>query len=317
MQVDSVVETKPGLNRSRPRAQTWAWVLALAPFAVLAILKAHPGLGLVEDDAGQYLMHARALAEGRPYGDTGYIFSPMARWIGPRLAPPGLPLVLAGIYKVFGANLIVMTTVMVLFAAAFLLLAGLYFARHSERRLGLAVTFLCGITPVIALDASKILTDLPFAALLWVVIVLMDAPPRMSAKRIAAVTVAGGAAMLFRTPGIALIPALLLFTLLRYRDHKLRPALPVALWIAAALPIALVADISAGSVVSPDPSRLLRWLTMTHFGIDNIIAYLRVVPDSFLTPFPFSIANTIYRYLALALMVLGLGSWVWKERVRF
>ncbi|MFN8583375.1 MAG: hypothetical protein U0163_20660 [Gemmatimonadaceae bacterium] len=34
-------------------------------------------------DYAQYFLHARALLEGRPYAETGYIFHPAAWVVGP------------------------------------------------------------------------------------------------------------------------------------------------------------------------------------------------------------------------------------------
>src|SRR6185369_8314830 len=82
-------------------SRTWLWVLAMLPFAVLALIRAADGPALTDDDSAQYLMHARALAHGKPYTSIPYIFSPMNRWIGPKAAPPGLPFLLAAVQKVF------------------------------------------------------------------------------------------------------------------------------------------------------------------------------------------------------------------------
>src|SRR5436190_5352047 len=54
-------------------------------------------------DEALYVLHARNLAEGHSYTATGYIFNPRNP-IHPAAAPPGLPLLLASVYRVRGAD---------------------------------------------------------------------------------------------------------------------------------------------------------------------------------------------------------------------
>src|SRR5687768_6485479 len=106
---------------------TWAkwparplpWVAVLLPFLLLAIWRSTSGPGVQADDYAQYLLHADALAEGRSYGDIPYIYSPYARWIGPKMAMPGVPLVLSVVQRIFGPNLAIMKALMLSFAVAF------------------------------------------------------------------------------------------------------------------------------------------------------------------------------------------------------
>ena len=55
-------------------------------------------------DYAQYILHARALAEGRSYTDTEYMYSTYEPYLGPRAYPPGLPLLLAGFFGVTVGN---------------------------------------------------------------------------------------------------------------------------------------------------------------------------------------------------------------------
>jgi hypothetical protein len=63
------------------------------------------------DDWAQYVVHARNLVAGLPYGDTGYIFNPDAPNVGPPEYPPGLPLLLAPVIAAFGTNIIALKLV--------------------------------------------------------------------------------------------------------------------------------------------------------------------------------------------------------------
>jgi hypothetical protein len=293
------------------------WVAALLPFLALAFWRLTSGPGIDADDWAHYLMHAQALAEGRPYSDIPYVYSPYAHWIGPRLAMPGLPLLLSVAYRVVGPNIEIMRTLMLCFGVGFVVLAGAYFARHSERHLGIGVALLCGLSPAIVHASSQLLTDLPLAFTLWAVIVLMDLPGRLTPARLIGVTLLGAWAMLFRTAGLVLVPALLLFTVLRYKDHQLRPLIPVLAWSAGLLILSVVVDVRETSVLRFTPERILNWLTVTNFGLANIQAYLPSVMESQLHPFPNARANDVLHVLTSLLTAVGLIAWVRTSLTRF
>ena len=282
------------------------WVAALVPFLVLALWRMRDGPGLMADDYGQYLMHAKALAEGRPYTDIGYIYSPFRWGIGPAAALPGLPLTLAVIYKLLGPDIIVMRLVMLCFAILFVLIAGLYFARHEDRHLGLGVALLCALSPAIVHGSTQLLTDLPSAALIWIVIYLVDKPGRFSWARIVAITAVGLLAFAFRIPGLALIPALALFTALRFRKDGLRAGIPLLIWIAACL-LFLV-------VLPPEKLSLVRWERLAQWsitdGMRNLRVYRFAVAESHSFPFPWAAANDVFHIATAILMVIGLASWL-------
>ncbi len=290
------------------------WLAALLPFLVLALWRISDGPGLDADDYGQYLMHAQALAEGRPYADIGYIHSRYRWGLAPQSAPPGLPLTLAAVYRVFGPNILAMKMVMLGFAAAFVLLAGLYFARHEDRRIGLGVALLCGLSPEIVHGSTQLLTDLPFAALLWAIIYIMDLPGRLSAKRLVAVTVIGAFAMSFRVPGAIIFPALILFAVLRYRDHGFRPLVPVGVWVLGLLLVSIVVmPIARFGVIRF--SRVFEW----HWAeiVGNAGVYGSVLFQSHLHPFPGTRANDVFHVVTGAFMLVGLVAWLRKAYNKF
>jgi hypothetical protein len=303
--VATLPQTNPS-GRTAPHRRVLFWVVALLPFLFLALWRLSDGPGLDADDYGQYLMHAEALAEGRPYSDIGYIHSRYRWGLGPQAAPPGLPVTLAVVYKAVGPNLLAMKLVMLCFATAFVLLAGLYFARHGDRLLGLGVALLAGLSPAIVHGSTQLLTDLPCAALIWAVIYIIDLPGRLDAKRIAAVTLLGGYAMSFRVPGAVILPALILFTILRYREHKLRPLVPILIWMLGVTAVALVTSIARFGVIRF--SRIFEW----HWAeiVENARVYGSVVLfQSHLHPFPWAGANDVYHVVTGLLMLVGLGAW--------
>jgi hypothetical protein len=89
------------------------------------------------------------------------------------------------------------------------------------------------------------------------VIYLVDKPGRFSAARIFAIAALGVLAVAFRIPAVALFPAFALFTALQYRQHGLRAAGPLLIWIVAGLLLLFVLPLEKLSAVRLD--RLAHW----------------------------------------------------------
>ena len=90
------------MSPARPSATVIA--LSVLPFVILAALHWSYAPLITAGDYAQYLLHADALAHGRAYADIGYIYSPLAPFIGPRVQPPGLPLTILPIVAVGGVS---------------------------------------------------------------------------------------------------------------------------------------------------------------------------------------------------------------------
>jgi hypothetical protein len=82
------------------------------------------------DDFSLYVAHARNIAEGRPYADTGYVYNPANPTLSPRTYPPTFPLLLVPVYVVFGMNLTAMKAFVVLLFTAMLGVLALLFQRR-------------------------------------------------------------------------------------------------------------------------------------------------------------------------------------------
>ena len=310
---EELSSSQPGADNHGRVRHLIKWGLLLLPFLTVALWHMPDGPGLKADDYGQYLMHARALVEGRPYADIGYIYSPFRYGIGPATAPPGLPVTLAAVYAIFGLNMTIMRLLMLAFAVVFVLVSALYFARQDDWRLGAGVALLCGLSPDVAYSSTQLLTDLPFAALVWLVIYVVDKPGRMTAARIIAVTALGIAAAAFRVPAAALFPALLLFTVLRYREHGFRPAIPLLVWLLGFALLTTVIPLERISAVRLH--RIVEWNLAE--GTSNLRAYWSAVFESHLHPFPWSAANDAFHVITGLVMCVGLLAWVRKAFTKF
>ena len=78
-------------------------LLGLLPFVAVLIARWNQPPSATDGDYAHYLLHAKALAESRPYTDIGYIYTEM-NLVGPRVQPPGWPIVLAPFVALFGTH---------------------------------------------------------------------------------------------------------------------------------------------------------------------------------------------------------------------
>jgi hypothetical protein len=135
---------------------------AAADFAVLLLVVAYLLIGYVTlspghfwgDDWAQYVNHARNLALGRAYTDTGYVFNPDQPHVGPPSYSPGLPLLLAPFVRIFGVNILVLKSVSLACMAGAILLTFLLFRNSLGAWVAAAAAALFGLH-----DASWIMRD--------------------------------------------------------------------------------------------------------------------------------------------------------------
>jgi hypothetical protein len=274
-------------------------------------------------DQAQYLLHARALLEGRGYIDNGYIYYPSVG-ISPAAYPPGLPALIAMVQGL-GGTLHATRLIMVAGAALFLYLAGMYLSRE-DRWLGAAAVFVCGLVPQLALFASGLYTDLIFSALVWGCFLLIDRPGEWGARRVTALALLGAIAIAFRTVGVALIPALVAYQVWRTWRHGepwKRALIPLAVWTAtfvaidSLLPVASgyahqIANGPPGAETGGQPtSAFVRGLAL------RVLEYRDFVSGLQLTPSTSRPLNAGYHLLALLAAVVGAAVWMRRSGVRF
>jgi hypothetical protein len=284
----------------------------LVAVSALALSHWSDGPELAAADYAQYIAHARALTEGRPYTDTGYIFTPLLPWAGPAAQPPGLPLVLALIFKTIGDSAAAVKVAMLASTLGFYALVGIYFARLTDAKFAAAIVLLLGVSNDLVRSATLVQSDLLFACLIWSVFLLYDRDGPFTPWRLVAITVLGAFSVATRTLGVALVPAVLLFTLLHWRQHSFKPAIPVAIWGGGFLLANTLLPITAGF---PDVRAILQGIVPT--AMDHIVAYRYALFDATLYPFPWNRANDVYHVVAILTMLYGLLTWVPQAFRRF
>jgi hypothetical protein len=197
-------------------------------------------------DFSMYMQQAKNLAEGLPYSTTGYIYNPGYATIGPPTYPPVCPLLLAPVYMVAGLDYEAMKLAMVASLVFSLLFMFLIFRKELSYWPSLAIVALVGFNRCFLGDANSIGSDLPFMALLYLTIFLIQKaydtqaydtqaadPPRLGYLLPAALLIF--ASYSARTVGIVLLPAVLLYDLLRYRRITLPAVLSVVVFGTAAV----------------------------------------------------------------------------------
>ncbi|MEZ4416734.1 MAG: hypothetical protein R3E10_13380 [Gemmatimonadota bacterium] len=282
----------------------WRWFAAGAP----------PG-----GDWAQYMGHALALLQGRPYEDTGYLYSPLAWTVGPPRYPPGLPLTLTPLFMLFGTSTLAPRLLMHAFLFAFLALVARYFLRDGE-----PPALVWG--SVAMLGASFLLRDVPnvvgsdlgFCALAWTVLLLADRPGAWSGTRTIAIAALGAWAILYRIAAAPLIPALLVPALIRRREVGVRALLPALVWTVVLVvvvtrfgpgqaPVDTMSGVASGGG-ERSVGASLQWLLER---MDRkVLRYRFALQEAWLYPFPGRSADRIYHVLALGLTAIGGLHWI-------
>lgn len=212
-------------------------VVALLPWVVVEV--AHWGwpIAAEQGDYAQYLLHARALVEGRGYADTGYLFHPDAWAEGPLTYPPGLSLLLAPLVALWGTDSLSVRAFVLLTVGGFATIAFLTLRRWVApgfAAAGVASTLL-------ALEAAGAtrspLSDVGFAVLVWGTWLLSCSRDRWNVAGYAGLAALVAGAVAFRLAGVALLPAVGMWLVLEHRHRGWRLWVPL---LAAGVLVALV-----------------------------------------------------------------------------
>lgn len=162
------------------------------------------------DDFALFLLHARNIAEGRPYGDTGFIYNPLASSYSPQNYPPGFPLLLAPFYPFFGLNYTAYKLLILLFFMGTLWLIYILLRNKTSFLNCIIVIVLFGLSPYMWELGNNVLSDIPATFFIFLTICLELKRTQKDSKVLA---VSEGLSMYIayamRTTGIVLLPALL------------------------------------------------------------------------------------------------------------
>ena len=201
-----------------PAWLVWLFLsLILAGYAA-SIVRLHPTnlFGLTDDDS-IYFSSAKALAEGR-----GYIL-PSVPGTPPATKYPILyPLILSAVWKLnpsFPDNLPWAIAVTVGFGFVYIM-AGFVFLRRLQVLHDaevLLLTAFCAFHPVVLFYSASVLSDIPFAALALVAMLLADSmlEPNARARLAALCGIVTGLSLMMRMFGLAIVAGVLLAAVVR------------------------------------------------------------------------------------------------------
>ncbi|MFN8570926.1 MAG: hypothetical protein U0132_02645 [Gemmatimonadaceae bacterium] len=299
--------TSPRATRHHVAAD-WVWWVALVPFA-LALL--HHWTWPPADEAGdyaQYLLHAKALVELRPYIATGYIFHPAAWVVGPPTYPPGLPLTLAPLVAVGGVHSPLIPLLMPLSLLLFAWCAYRHLTMYVPRwPVGAAIAM-----TLLAIEGSGYtrvpISDPGFCALVWGCLWAADTRTDWRWRQVAMVTVLGFGAMGYRIAGLALVPALMLHALLTWPNHRGRAFIPAAIWAAAGV---VVLSLGGGAGATPSINSLGELPNWIVFAAQ---LYKGGFFDIELHPVSSNLASDLYHLVASMVAVVGVAGMFWRMR---
>jgi len=205
-------------------------ILAVGGFFLMTLREGHAW----GDDFGLYILHAKNIAQGINYKQTGYIYNPDFVLIAPQTYPPVFPFLLSPIYKLWGLNLEAMKVGVV---GAFLLsLIAIFtaFRRFLPWPYLVALLVIIGFNPTIWQIKDAIISDLPFLSLVYFSIFLIDRayqPDRLDSPRTLDASLIG--LTIYLTYGTRSLGLVLLFCLLAY--DLLRNRRPTAFAIKVAV----------------------------------------------------------------------------------
>ena len=231
-----------------------------------------------DDDSAMYILHARNLAEGRAYADTGYIFNPEYPLLGPPSYPPGFPILLAPVWALRGLDLTALKLVGIACfagALAFVFCLDRAFTGSSlSPSARIVVVSLTALSPPFVAYVNFMGSDFPFLLFLFAALFFMDriyshpAPSLISALPVTGLMLA---AYSTRAIGLVLIPTLILFVLIRHRRISLSALLASALGgILFAVEFLASDSLNSGSLFSIDRHTIATnlWIyavTLRHF----------------------------------------------------
>ena len=194
-------------------------VIAIA-FNVLTIRGGHQWNG----DFALYVAHAKNIAMGLPYAETGHIYNPNAPLISPVTYPPVYPLFLSPVYRIFGLDIHAMKLAGLVAFAIFLLIFHRYTIRRLDSQVSrFAVVVAVAFSPWVWIFKDQILPDFLFMLFTYAAILFIDART-FSGNTIQKIISRGVCIGLLaylsygtRSLGFLLIPALIMSDLTRCR----------------------------------------------------------------------------------------------------
>lgn len=185
----------------------WLWVvLLLLPLLFISNHNSHDW----GDDFAQYIHQAKNIVQGIPQSETGYIFNPENRDIGPKAYPVGFPLLLAPVYALFGLNIKAYTLFITLVYYVLGLLLVKFFRRYFSFTASVALALLFLYNPQMLIFKQEVMSDLPFTLLLVTALLLYNPKKDFTLLRIVFLSLVTGFMISVRPVGVVFLAAVVI-----------------------------------------------------------------------------------------------------------
>lgn len=178
------------------------------------------------DDFAMYIAQAKNIALGRPLADTGYIFDPHSPGLGPSAYPPAFPLLLSPVYRIWGLDLSMMKTEIVLIFLVALFFAFELISIHLTHAYSAVLVGVLGCSPYFYEAKDSVTSDLPFLCFVMLSLLVLSKCENQGWKSLPLALCASTCIYLSfatRTAGVSLLPCLVL-ALFQLRGTSVRNA---------------------------------------------------------------------------------------------
>jgi hypothetical protein len=229
----------------------------IAAICVAYMSSLSPGHMFANDDFAAYIMHARNLAEGRPYAAIHYIVNPQVLWLGPVNGyPPVFPMMLAPVYKITGLNLRAFKVLTVLCFVAFLGILTTYLRQELSAGLIACVLLLVAYNPLFWEYRQYVLSEFPYLMFSFAALVMMQRTyanlrrTDLTIKSAVILSVLLYGAYGVRTIGVTLLVALALADIAKFRRPSRFLIVTVILTVAFILAQSILLTSPRGYVIA-------------------------------------------------------------------
>ena len=156
--------TMPTLDRKIQALSVSILIFAIGVFYLLTLRDGHNWGG----DFSMYIHHAKNISEGRPYGETGYIYNPSFPFLGPKTYPPVFPLMLVPVYLAAGFDLQAMKLIPIFSFLVALFIIYLNFREKLSPHAVFSIIGVFGFNYFFWDFKDNILSDLPFLLFVYI-----------------------------------------------------------------------------------------------------------------------------------------------------
>lgn len=201
----------------------------------LFFLNIHEGHSIGGDDYAQYIKEAQNIAAGRHFYTSHYVFNPFNNCYAPPQYPPGFPLLLAPVIKIWGLAIRPMCYFNSVIALLLLFCFHAYFRKYTGRVAAIAIAVLVTYSGILIDMKEAVLSD--GTSLLFVMLyLLLRRAGSWRWPRMLLLVLCAAMAILIRTQSILLLFAEIIFLLMALLGLS-RDGWPVRKALSSLLPV--------------------------------------------------------------------------------